>query len=107
MPVQKTFLAKIYGQDGTTLKGILTTDLVLVGSGLFLKNMPVFKTRINNGQGELVLDVKAKIDSFQEGTLVKHMNIVKVYSIVKNDTVSPITQTQTLLYTGFVSRYEA
>lgn len=105
--IEKKYIVKVFGQDGTSLKAILTTDRILAGTGMYVKKTPDFKTQINKGQGELVLDLKAKFDSFQEGTTVTFMNIVKVYSVVTDNTVSPITQTQTLIYTGYISRYEA
>src|SRR5207253_1237947 len=78
---------------------------VLSGTKTYCKNVPNFRTRINGGQGECVLDLKAPFDNFDEGTTVKFLNIVKVYAIVVDTTVSPRTQTSTLIYTGYISRY--
>src|SRR5947209_7874575 len=103
MPVTKKFLAKVYDQDGTTLRKTFVYERTADGSS-HLKAGPSFHTRINGGQGELVLDVKAPFDDFDEGVSVKLMNIVRLYAVVTDDATK--AQTSTLVYTGYVSRYE-
>ncbi len=105
MPIQKPFLIKVYAQDGTTLRTNLTTDRP-EGTGMHVKNDVNFTDRINSGQGQLILDIKTPFDSFGEGTTIDFMNIVKVYSVVVDDSTATPTQTSTLIYTGFMSRYE-
>lgn len=100
--IAKSFLAKVYDQDGTTLRKVLTSDRPDSGSGMHLKSIPTFTTRINGGQGECVLDVKTPFDDFEEGTTIDFMNIAKIYAV----TIEDLTQTTTLIYTGFISRYE-
>ncbi len=104
MSVTKHFVAQIYDQDGSTLLRTLTTEMPLDTTLPHLKSVPTFSTRINGGQGECVLDINFPFDNFEEGSTVNFMNIVKLYC-VKVDR-SAASQTQTLLYTGFVSKYD-
>src|SRR5262245_40140998 len=106
MAIQKSFVVKIYDQDGTTALKTLTSDRPDDQTLPYLKNTPGFTSRINGGQGELVLDLAYPFDNFSEGTTVDYMNIVKLYAVVLDDSTSPATQTSTLIYTGFVSRFE-
>ena len=104
MPIKKTYLAKVYGQDGTTLRTTLTTEKPESGTGMHLKSVPTFSARINGGLGECVLDVKAPFDSFSEGTIIDFMCLVTVDAVV-TDTEAK-TQATTRIYKGFISRYE-
>src|SRR4051812_568101 len=104
MRKDKKYLVKIYEQDGTTIIKTLSTEKPADGS-MHVKNVPSFRTTINGGQGELVLDLEAPFDSFSEGTVVKHMNVVRVYAVVVDGVA--ISQATTLIYTGFMSQYEA
>src|SRR4051794_38795780 len=106
MSVQRVFNVKVYDQDGSSLLLNLTTERPDDATAMFLKNTPAFSNRINGGQGECVLDVKAPFDDFSEGTSIDFMNVVKIYSVTINTSVTPPTQTTTLIYTGYVSRYE-
>src|SRR4051812_44224611 len=106
MPIQKTYLVKIYDQDGTTLLKKFTSDRPDDSSAMCVKNAPTFATRINGAQGECVLDIKAPFDDFSEGTTIDFMNVVKIYAITIDDSVTPPTQAVTLIYTGFMSKYE-
>src|SRR4051812_3834905 len=106
MSLQRVFNVKIFAPDGTTLQKNLTTERPDDLTAMFLKNSPAFRSRINGGQGECVLDVNAPFDNFSEGTVITFMNIVRIYSVTINTSVSPPTQTVTLIYTGFVSRIE-
>lgn len=105
MSLQKTFLVKIFDQDGTTLQKVLTTDRPEVGSAMHLKNVPTYGERINGIQGEMVLDVKAPFDDFEEGISIEFVNIARVYAIVRDDSGSTPSQTSTLIYTGYISMY--
>ena len=92
MPLQKQFTCKIFDQDGTTfLKNFVQ-----------IKNVPSFKSRLNGIYGECVLDLDLPFDNFDEGTSIDFMNIVKIYAL----TLDSATQTETLIYTGFISKYE-
>lgn len=101
MSVTKKYLVKIYDQDNSTLRKTLLGER---SADSHLKSDPSFHTRINGGQGELVLDLKAPFDDFDEGTTVDFLNVVKLYAVVKDDALK--TQTTSLIYTGYISRYE-
>lgn len=103
MATQKSYLVKFYDQDGATLRRALTTGLPDDPALPHLKSAPTFTTRMNGGQGELVLDLNAPLDDFDEGTLVDFMNVVKVYAVTIDE---DLVQSSALIYTGFVSRYE-
>jgi hypothetical protein len=106
MPLQRAYNIKVYSPDGVTLQKSLTTERPDDATMMYVKNDPNFKTIINGGQGECVLDVSAPFDNFSEGTVINFMNVVRIYCVTINTSVSPPTQTSTLIYTGYVSRYE-
>lgn len=101
MATKKSFIVKIYASDGSTLRKVLTNERPSDTSLPYLKNVPQFRSRINGGFGECVLDLAYPFDDFSEGTVVDFMNIVKIYAVVNNAG----TQTSTLIYTGFISKY--
>ena len=105
MARQKSYIIKIYDQDGSTLLKTLTTDRP-EGNGAYVANVPLFVSRINGGQGECMLDIKAAFDDFDEGVSVNFMNVTKIYAVTLDDSTSPPTQAQTLIYTGIMTRYE-
>ena len=106
MPIQRVYNIKVYSNDNSTLLKNLTTERPDDQTAMFCKNVPQFKTRIGGGQGECVLDINAPFDNFAEGTVINFMNVVRIYSVTINTSVSPPTQTTTLIYTGYISRYE-
>jgi hypothetical protein len=103
MPLQRHFLAKVFDQDGTTFLKTFSTDRADGVDTGYLKGSPSFESRINGGYGELVLDLALPFDDFDEGSSVDFMNVVKVYAVSVDD---DLVQTDTLIYTGFVSKYE-
>src|SRR5207248_3002610 len=95
MALQKQWTCKVYGQDGTTIK------LNIPPSNLASK--PSFRSRINNGQGECVLDLVGsgfKFDSFGEGVTIAFSYIVEVWCIDANN---PLGRR---IYKGYISRIE-
>src|SRR4051812_25770709 len=102
--LSRRYRVEVYDQDGTSPLRTLTGDRPLDSSLLCLKNSPTFTARTDGGYGELVLDLKAPFDDFEEGTTVNFMNVVKVYAVVRDE--SALAQSETLIYTGFMSRYE-
>lgn len=97
MPLQRQYLAKVFDKDGSTFLKNFTT-----GRNGKIKNVPTFSARVNGGYGECVLDLNLPFDDFDEGTSIEFMNIVKIYAV----TIESKTQTETLIYTGFISEYE-
>lgn len=103
--LEKKYTIQVYDQDGETLLRTLTTERPLDLSLMFCRNVPAFRSQINGGFGECVLDLNAEFDDFDEGDTVDFMNVVRIYAVVTDlDTRS---QTETLIYSGFTSRYEA
>ena len=100
MALQRQWTAKVYDQDGTTFLKALSTQKPLDSSLPHLKSSPTFRSRINGGLGECVLDVNLPFDDFDEGGLVDFMNIVDIYCI---DQENPRGRR---IYRGFISRYE-
>src|SRR5919197_810859 len=98
MAVTKHFFADVYDQDGTTLRKTLAFKQPADGS-MSVKGQPSFTMRTNGGQGELVLDLKTAWDSFSEGTVVKHMNVVDLRCVRIDGT----TQTERRIFRGYVS----
>ena len=95
MALQKQWNVKVYGQDGVTLK------LNVPPSNL--ASNPSFTTRINNGQGECVLDLVGpsfKFDSFGEGTTLAFSFVVEIWCVDANN---PLGRR---IYKGYVSRIE-
>lgn len=96
MALQKQWLIKIYGRDGTTLKKTVVWDTV--------KSKPTFSCRINGGYGECVLDLTGtsfKFDNFGEGTIIDFTFIVDIYEA---DPTNAATGRR--IYRGFISKYE-
>ena len=95
MAQQKEYNIKIYDQDGTTFITSVT--------GKQVSNDIQFKSVLNGGFGECVLEFTGedyRFDSFNEGTIINFMNIVKIYA------VSSDYPTGTLIYIGYISKYE-
>ena len=93
MAQQKQFTIKIYDQDGTTfLKNIVKP-----------KNIPTFTSTLNGGYGQCILDLNLAFDDFDEGASINFMNMVKIYAL----TIDSKVQSETLIYTGFISQYRA
>ena len=92
MALQKEFSCKILDQDGSTFIIGLAPKL--------LKSPPSFRSRMNAGLGELVLDLNLPFDDFDEGNSIDFMNIVDVYAV---DEDHPRGRR---IYRGFISRYE-
>lgn len=89
--LSKRYIIKIYSLDGTFVR---TLDPNL------LMNEVSFTDKIGGGQGQCVLELNVPLDDFDEGTIVAHMNVLKIYE--SDRTYSP---TPRLIYTGFVSQY--
>lgn len=95
MPLQKEYNIKIYNQDGTTF--------VTSVSGAQIANEIQFSSKLNGGFGQCILEFVGddyKFDSFGEGTTIDFMNIVKIYAVSANN------PTGTLIYVGYMSKYE-
>ncbi|MGE0536633.1 MAG: hypothetical protein AB7O68_16805 [Pirellulales bacterium] len=90
--MEKRYNVQVYDQDGVTPIRTIPSALI--------KNPPTFRSQLNGGFGELVLDLNLPFDDFDESTLVDYMNIVDVYAV---DDVHPKGRR---IYRGFVSRYE-
>lgn len=102
MPEVRHFLVKIYDQDGSTFRKTFSSDRPEGALTGYIKAPLSFKSQLNGGQGQLQLDIALPFDDFDEGSSIAHMNIVRVYSVV----IDTLTQTETLVYSGFISRYE-
>jgi hypothetical protein len=100
MSVQKSFIIKIFDQDGSTFLKSLTSDKPADDSLPYVKNTPDFPSYINGGLGECVLDLAYPFDDFDEGGVVDFMNIVEIFA------VTPIYPLGTLIYSGFMSKYD-
>ncbi len=96
MALQKNYVVKIFGQDGTTLKKSVSRKS--------LRTNPSFRCRINGGFGECVLDLVGTgfaFDNFGEGTWIAHSYIVDIYEV---DSVNaPLGRR---IYRGYISKYE-
>jgi hypothetical protein len=82
----KTYTYKIYDISGTSSVSDINTIKV--------KNYPEFDMEINNGYGELTLDLDEKFDDF--GTQYDNANLVKIY---QHD---DINKNGRLLYQGHI-----
>ena len=102
MALQRQWTAKIYSQSGSSsdFVKVLSTQKPLDPDLPYLKSNPTFRSRINGGFGECVLDVAFPFDAFEEGTTVKFMNIVDIECI---DQDNPRGRR---IYRGYISRYE-
>lgn len=89
--LQKAFLVKFYGSDGS-FKRTIPNELIKNGP-------PSFSSRIGGGLGELVLDLNLPWDDFDEGYSIAFLNIVDVYAV---DADNPRGRR---IYRGFISRY--
>lgn len=89
---EKHFVVKIYDSLGTTFKTTLRPNE--------LKNEISFTSRINGGQGQLVLDLQRDFDDFDEGDEIDFMNVVRVYEVDENN------PSGRLIYSGFISAYK-
>src|SRR4051812_6640652 len=103
MAKRKTYIVKVFDQDGTSPLRTLTTERPDSTTAMFVKSVPAFSARLNGGLGECVLDIFAPFDNFSEGTVVDFMNVVTIDSVVVDDVAR--SQTTTRIYKGFVSRY--
>src|SRR5438046_1393425 len=96
MALQKTFLAKIYSQDGSSSLG----SFIFSQEGdNTLKNIPSFTSTINGGLGEMVLDLNLPFDDFGEGLTIDFMNFVELWVTDANHTRGR------RVYKGFISKY--
>lgn len=93
--MDKKFAIKIYDPTGADLIKTYTHETV--------KNPITFTERMNAGQGECVLDLELPFDDFGEGSIVDFMNVVRIQAIIVDDALE---QTQPVIYTGFMSKYE-
>lgn len=91
MPSRKKYNVQILSQDGST--AIKTLPLSRDKSDIH------FRSVLNGGLGQLVLDLNLPFDDFDEGNSVEFMNIVDVYAI---DDDNPLGRR---IYRGFISRY--
>jgi hypothetical protein len=90
---QKEYTIHIFGSDGSTFVKNLPPET--------LKNKaPEFRSKINGGYSECVLDLNLPFDDFDEGTSIDFMNIVDIYAI---DSENPRGRR---IYRGFISKYE-
>jgi hypothetical protein len=97
MALQKEYLCKIYGSDGITLKATVSQANLAGGKP------PSFRSRINGGQGECVLDITGgayKFDAYGEGTIVRHSNVVELWVV---DAAHMLGRR---VYKGYISRYQ-
>lgn len=92
MPLQKTYLVKVLDQDNAAFLKTFEPGT--------LKNLPSFRSKINGGLGELILDLNLPFDDFDEGNSVAFLNLVDLYAI---DADHPRGRR---IYRGYVSRYE-
>ena len=90
--IKKSFIVKIYQNDGTTfIRALKPTEV---------KSVPSFASQINGGFGQCLLDLNLPFDDYGEGSDVDFMNIVKIYVTDENNTLGR------LIYTGFISAYK-
>ena len=64
MALQRHFNIRVFDQDGSTFRANLTAGRVPSDGSIFVRGTPSFSTRINGGQGELVLDLACRFDEF-------------------------------------------
>lgn len=103
MSVQKLYAAKVFDQDGTTFLSNLTTGHPADSTLPHLKNVPTFRSRINGGLGECVLDLHYPFDAF-DADVVNFLNIVEIHaSKVDEDSMTTVSDQ---IYKGFCSRIE-
>ncbi len=97
----KKFLYEIFENDGTFI-GILPVRLPVKPnrSQVLPLNLPQIVNEINSGQGQLNIQTNQKFDSFDEGGLIAHNNIVKMYTWDDVNHLTPI-----LMYTGIMLTY--
>lgn len=89
--MRKRFTIKIYELNGTYIK-TFSPEIVM--------NEVEFTMTTNGGQGQCRINLKLPLDDFNEGTVIDHMKVVKVFE--SDDVNSP---TPRLIYTGFVAQY--
>ena len=87
--VKKSFYYKIYDIDGVFVT-VWSEDVI---------SLPKFRTVINGGPGQLVVELARKFDDFGEGVDVELNNRVELY-VIDIDNPDGL-----LLYTGFISGY--
>lgn len=104
MAIQRIYTIKAYDQDGSTRLANYNTQRPEGSTTGYVKSAPTFKSQINGGYGECVIDLALPFDDFGEGTTINFMNIVKIYAAKVDD--DTLTQSETLIYTGFISKYE-
>lgn len=99
--MSKKFIYKIYQNDGTYI-GTLPVRLPLIPdrSQILPLNIPRITSAINKGQGQLTINTNQRFDDFDEGNLIDHNNILKMY--VWDDVNH---QTPVLIYTGIILTY--
>lgn len=96
----KRFQVQIFAADGTTFRKSLTTQKPSDPALPHVKNKISFRSRINGGLGELVLDLAYPWQRFGEGTTIALNNVVDVYAM---DDDHPRGRR---IYRGFISKYE-
>ncbi len=90
--MEKAYNVQILAQDGTTAIRTIPAKQI--------KNPPSFRSQINGGFGECVLDVNLPFDDFEEGSVIDFMRIVDIYCV---DAANPRGRR---IYRGFISQYE-
>jgi hypothetical protein len=100
----KSVTARVTDQDNATVLANIPSERPDDPTLPYLKAVPSFPARVNGGYGECVLDLGGYgFDSFAEGTVVNHMNVVDLYAnVVNSDTMA---QASARVYRGFVSAY--
>lgn len=91
--MEKRYIVKMYSKAGVYLG---------TKNPLKIKSDVSFKSVINGGQGECVIDINDPVDSFDEGVTIDHANVAKIYQSDDVNSLAP-----RLIYTGYVSKYEA
>lgn len=89
--MQKTYVYKVYENDGTTLLKTWEGNVVV--------SLPTFNAQMKGGYGNCSLRLKLPFDDFDEGTSIAYGNIVKIYE-VDTDNVNG-----RIIYTGYISQY--
>ena len=89
--MQKTYVYKVYENDGTTLLKTWEDNVVV--------SVPSFSSQLRGGFSNCSLRLKLPFDDFDEGTTIQYGNIVKIYEVDANNINGRI------IYTGFISQY--
>ena len=98
MDVQKHYSVRMYDREGVYVRTLKPQDI---------ENYPPrFTSVINGGFGEHVIELRGddwKFNDFGEGDVIDFNNYIEIYAVKLEDGV----QSETLIYGGFLSRYEA